>query len=84
MWGTTALHQLGDISRDKGDFCVVDDKLIDGNYIGNWVTGFGFIEVKFPANTTKTLTRKQRYNFNKSTIVLNGCVFKEPKPAGKR
>lgn len=58
MWATKAEHQLGDLSRDKGDFCIVT--CIEGdNYIGNWLTGYGFCEVKFPVATTRELTPEE-------------------------
>lgn len=65
MQGTTAIHLLGDISRPKGDWCVVGRKSVDGNYVGNWITGFGFAEVKFPITTTRTLTQAERYKLSK-------------------
>jgi len=55
MMATKAIHQLGDISRDHGDICQIFGEDAD-NYIGNWVTGFGFIDVKFPKATTRDLT----------------------------
>lgn len=55
MMATKALHQLGDISRDHEDICRIDREEHD-NYIGAWVTGFGFFDVKFPKETTRELT----------------------------
>lgn len=55
MMATKAMHKTGDISRAIPDLCVVTD-LDAENYIGNWVTGFGFVEVKFPKATTRELT----------------------------
>ena len=83
MWGTKANHQLGDISREMGDFCVVSYKPVDGSYVGNWITGIGFVGVKFPVFSTSTLTRKQRYTFNKSSFYIGSSVFKEGKPSKK-
>ncbi len=59
MIGTTAIHKLGDISRPAGDLCIVFSRY-DKNFIGQWVTGFGFIKVKFPVATTRNLTAKER------------------------
>lgn len=56
MIGTRALHKLGDISREGGDLCAIHGKM-RGYYIGNWVTGLGFVDVKFPVATTRHLTR---------------------------
>lgn len=52
-WGTKA-YTLGgdDISRDDGDFFYVDETKKD-SYIGRWMTGFGFVNVEFPKNTTR-------------------------------
>lgn len=65
MWGTKAIHKLGDISRERPDYCIVGLRPVDGNYIGNWVTGFGFVQVKFPIETTKALTRFELAKFKK-------------------
>lgn len=54
-YGTEAHHQLGDISRDVEDIFYYRAK-DDANYYGEWLTGFGFIRVRFPAETTRALT----------------------------
>ena len=53
--GTEAHHKLGDISRDKPDLFYYKAK-DEANYYGHWLTGFGFINVRFPADTTRPLT----------------------------
>jgi hypothetical protein len=58
MMATTAIHLKGDISRDKPDLCVVFQE-DDDNYYGNWTTGFGFCEVRFPKSTTRNLTPEE-------------------------
>lgn len=58
MMATTAIHKLGDISRDTPDLCVVSEEDED-NFYGNWVTGFGFISVRFPKTTTRNLTEDE-------------------------
>lgn len=55
MMATIAHHQLGDISRDTPDLCVVQSETPD-EYIGHWVMGLGFIGVRFPKATTHELT----------------------------
>ena len=55
---TIASHQMGDLTRRPADICTVFKKTKD-NYIGNWVTGFGFVEVKFPIGSTRNLTKKE-------------------------
>ena len=58
MMATTAIHKLGDISRDPEDICHVHEEGVD-SYIGSWVTGFGFIGVRFPKETTRELTEEE-------------------------
>jgi len=62
--GSTALHALGDISRegipdDMLEFKLihVDDESEDGeHWVGNWVAGLGFVNVHFPKDTVRELT----------------------------
>jgi hypothetical protein len=71
MMGTTAIHKLGDISRDEPDLCYIHEEDSD-NYIGNWATGFGFIDVRFPKSTTRELTPEETARYQKRHVVLNG------------
>ena len=66
MMATKAIHNLGDISRDIPDLCYINTE-DDDNYIGGWVSGFGFINVKFPKNTTRELTPEEykKYHLNR-------------------
>ena len=59
MMATTAIHQLGDISREKLDLCIIEGEEGE-NYIGQWVEGYGFINVKFPKATTRELTGEEK------------------------
>lgn len=68
---TKAIHKLGDISRDEPDLCIIFQEDAH-NYIGNWVTGFGFIDVKFPKETTRNLTDKEIAYWNGRGIALAG------------
>jgi hypothetical protein len=60
--GTTAIggppSNPYDISRDDPDYFWVDE-VDDDNYIGRWVTGFGFINVRFPKETSRELTDEE-------------------------
>ncbi len=76
MMATKAFHKLGDISRDEPDLCIVDSEDTE-NYIGNWVTGFGFINVKFPKSTTRELTDEEKEKWHGRQIVVGG------RPIGK-
>lgn len=69
MMATKAYHLLGDISRNKDDLCYISWETED-YYIGNWVTGFGFIEVLYPKETTRLLTKEEVEKYNKTYIQL--------------
>lgn len=74
MMATRAIHSHGDISRDEPDLCVVYDEDKE-HYIGNWVTGFGFIDVKFPKETTRELTETEKEHYHGRKIAIsNGPV----------
>jgi len=62
MMATKAIHKLGDISSDKPDICHVHEEGVD-SYIGSWVTGYGFINVKFPKETTRELTNGEKEEY---------------------
>ena len=64
MMATGAIHKLGDISREQEDICYVHEEYED-HYIGNWVTGYGFINVKFPKETTRNLTKEEIEKYSK-------------------
>lgn len=70
MMATKAMHKMGDISSDFEDLCVVFSET-DTHYIGNWVTGFGFINVEFPKETTRELTQKEVEKYNKQYVQIN-------------
>lgn len=58
MMATKAIHRDKDISSDAYDLCFIHSE-DDDNYIGNWVYGFGFVDVKFPKTTTRDLTQDE-------------------------
>ena len=70
MMATTAIHKSGDISRPKPDLCIVFEE-DDGNYYGNWCEGYGFINVRFPKETTRTLTEEEVKTYEGLTIMMN-------------
>lgn len=71
MMATKALHKLGDISRDQPDLCLIRDE--DGDdFIGEWVTGFGYIQVRFPKATTRDLTDAERARYDGQELELSG------------
>ncbi len=67
MMATTAIHLLGDISSSEPDLCHVYNE-DEENWIGSWVTGFGFFDVKFPKATTRELTKKEVAYYNKQSV----------------
>ena len=71
MMATTAIHQLGDISSDTPDICIIH-KEDEDNYIGNWVFGLGFINVKFPKASTRDLTEEEKVKFNGQKVAMYG------------
>lgn len=58
MMATTAIHQLGDISRAKPELCLVTEEDLN-NFYGNWALGFGYVGVRFPKATTRELTEAE-------------------------
>ena len=70
MMATKAMHMTGDISRDVEDLCVVFSET-ETHYIGNWVTGFGFVYVEFPKETTRGLTKEEVEEYNKTYVQLS-------------
>ena len=71
MMATKAYHQLGDISRDKPDLCVISNETPDF-YVGNWSEGYGFFNVLFPKETTKDLTDEEFEKFDGIPMGING------------
>ena len=69
MMATKAFHQLGEISSKEPDICHVNKK-VGGHYIGSWVFGFGFFNVKFPVETTRELTSEEVAKYNKGRVQL--------------
>jgi hypothetical protein len=71
MMATTAIHMLGDISSDAPDLCSVHAET-DTDYIGSWVCGLGFFNVKFPKATTRPLTPAERDYWNGRYVGIEG------------
>lgn len=63
LMATTAVHVFRDISRAEPDLAVIYGE--DGDdWIGEWVTGFGLINVRFPKSTTRELTEAERARYD--------------------
>lgn len=70
MMATTAIHQLGDISSTEPDLCRISSE-DEENWIGSWVTGLGFIKVKFPKATTRELTKEECKEYNQMYVQIS-------------
>lgn len=73
MMATTALHTMGDISSKTPDLCVISSEDQD-NYIGMWVFGYGFFNVKFPKSSTRELTPEEKNEWNGQLTELSGML----------
>ena len=69
MLATKAMHKLGDISSDVPNLCYVYGEDSD-NFIGNWVVGFGFFDVKFPKSTTRELTEEEKDKYDGKVVAV--------------
>jgi len=69
------------VARDGGRDCLRCD-----DYIGNWVTGFGYINVRFPRATTRDLTPAERARYDGAELELSGrpygSIQLDPEPDG--
>lgn len=71
MMATKAVIKSGqDISRDEPSLCLVYDET-ETHYIGQWVEGLGYIDVKFPKETTRELTAEEIEIFSKKHYCIN-------------
>ena len=70
MMATTAIHKMGDISSDSPDLCHVTEES-ETDYYGMWVLGMGFVEVKFPKETTRELTKEEIIYWNSKRVQIN-------------
>ena len=71
MMATKAYHKLGDLSRKDVDLCIIESE-DEENYIGRWVSGFGFFRVKFPKETTRELTEDEISSIDGSVYTISG------------
>lgn len=73
LMATTAMHALGDISRDEPALAIVYGET-DQDWIGEWATGLGMINVRFPKATTRELTAEERAFFSTKVLDTSGMV----------
>jgi hypothetical protein len=69
MMGTKAYHFLGDISRDEPGLFRAQGETED-SWLGSWVTGYGFMSVLFPKETSRELTKEEVEKYNKTFIQI--------------
>lgn len=69
MMATKAYHYMGDISREEPDLCYIYKETED-YYVGNWITGYGFINVLLPKETTRELTPEEIENYNNTYVQI--------------
>ncbi len=73
--GSPAIHKLGDIGRDEDDLIFVKSETED-HFIGNFVEGFGFMDVEFRKSDCRPLTLAEIEKLNNSKIQLGGIRYK--------
>lgn len=73
MMATTAHHALGDISRDEPSLAIIAREEGD-HYIGEWASGIGYINVRFPKATTRELTADEKRTYSNLAIETAGMV----------
>lgn len=71
---TRAYHQCGDISRDEAELCVIHNET-PHYWVGNWVEGFGFINVLFPKSSTRDLTQDEVDGYNGKQYAINDMLL---------
>lgn len=75
--GSTAYHQLGDISREWGinlnerPEYVRIDRETEHYYVGAWVEGFGFFNVVYPKNSIRELSQEEQQVYSKLKFTLS-------------
>lgn len=71
MMATTAHHALGDISRDEPSLAIIYGETED-DFIGEWATGVGFVNVRFPKAETRELAESEKAQYRGRFLVVAG------------
>ena len=69
-----AHHLLGEVTRDEWDLAIVFKEDND-NFYGNWVFGYGLIDVCFPKDKVRSLNKKEVSKYNNSACGINGSFI---------
>ena len=69
--GKEAHHYLGDISRKDWDIVQVVQEDAD-NYYGNWLYGYGYVDVRFPKSSLRELTKEEIDQYEGSNFGIVG------------
>lgn len=81
LMATAATHVLGDLSRPEPSLAIVYGETAT-DWIGEWATGFGYINVTFPKDTSRELTDDERAHFSTQVLecagVVRPIVFSDP------
>jgi hypothetical protein len=75
LMATTATHVMGDLTRDKPSLALIYGEDSD-DWIGEWVTGIGYINVHFPKATTRQLTAEERAEYDGRTVQAGNGAFR--------
>lgn len=59
---------------DTHCLCCIDGETEDF-YIGNWVTGFGFVNVRFPKQYTRKLYWYEKYRYSNCYIAMGNSYM---------
>lgn len=73
MMATQAIHAVGNLSRDEPSLAIIYDER-ERDYVGEWATGMGFINVRFPKETTRELTAAEREIYRGKLIEVGGMT----------
>jgi hypothetical protein len=73
MMATQAIHLVGDISRDVPSLAIVYGET-ERDWIGEWATGMGFVNVRFPKETTRELTDAEKAFYRTKLIEFGGMT----------
>ncbi len=74
MMATKASHTMGDISRDSPSLCIVYGEE-DEHWVGRFLTGFGFCDIRFPKKTTREPTKQEKEIWNGEAFGVGGRVL---------